>query len=111
MGVLNDSLIYLCSAVYSLIYASDLFITTDNTLYIRPKLTSYFHILKKIMDAQGRTGLISDTKGVGCASCICGWGINSVIYTSFYPKADTLQAPKSAEIKQHHCGTKGCRGI
>ena len=44
-------------------------------LYIRHKVASYFDILAKFMDAQGRNALIFVTRGVGCASCMCDWGI------------------------------------
>ena len=46
-----------------------------NTLYIRLKLAGSSHILTKFMDAQRRTALIFVTQGVGCASCMCDWGI------------------------------------
>ena len=47
-----------------------------NMLYnIRLKLASASHILKKIMDAQRRTALIFVTQDVGCAPCMCDWGI------------------------------------
>ena len=46
-----------------------------NTLYNRLKLAGSSHILTKFMDAQRRTALIFVTQGVGCASCMCDWGI------------------------------------
>ena len=46
-----------------------------NTLYIRPKLAGSSLILPKFMDAQRRTALFVVTQGVGCASCMCDWGI------------------------------------
>ena len=48
-----------------------------DTLYIRLKLAGSPHILTKFMDAQRRTALIFVTQGVGCASCMCDWGISS----------------------------------
>ena len=56
----------------------------------RLKLAGSSHILTKFMDAQRRTALIFVTQGVGCASCMCDWGINefelsySVGYASLY---------------------------
>ena len=47
-----------------------------NTLYIRLKLAGFFHSLTKFMDAQRRTTLYFVTQGVGCASCMCDWGIS-----------------------------------
>ena len=46
-----------------------------NTLYNRLKLAGSSHMLTKLMDAQGRTALIFVNQGVGCASCMCDWGI------------------------------------
>ena len=46
-----------------------------NMLYIRLKLAGFSHILTKFMGAQRRTVLIFVTQGVGCASCMCDWGI------------------------------------
>ena len=46
-----------------------------NTLYNRLKLAGSSQILAKCMDAQRRTALIFVTQGVGCASCMCDWGI------------------------------------
>ena len=46
-----------------------------NTLCNRLKLAGSSHILTKFMDAQRRTALIFVTQGVGCASCMCDWGI------------------------------------
>ena len=48
-----------------------------NTLCNRLKLAGSSHILTKFMDAQRRTALIFVTHGVGCASCMCDWGIIS----------------------------------
>ena len=47
-----------------------------NTLYIRLKIAGSSHILTKFMDAQRRTALFFVTQGVGCASCMCDWGIS-----------------------------------
>ena len=49
-----------------------------NTLYNRLKLAGSSHILTKFMDAQRRTALIFVTQGVGCASCMCDWGISII---------------------------------
>ena len=46
-----------------------------NTLYNRLKLAGSSHILTKLTDAQRRTALCFVTQGVGCASCMCDWGI------------------------------------
>ena len=46
-----------------------------NTLYIRLKLAGSSHVLTKFMDAQRRIAQIFVTEGVGCASCMCDWGI------------------------------------
>ena len=46
-----------------------------NMLYIRLKLAGSSHILTELMDAQWRTALICVTQDVGCASCMCDWGI------------------------------------
>ena len=46
-----------------------------NRLYNGLKLAGSSHILTKFMDAQRRTALIFVTQGVGCASCMCDWGI------------------------------------
>ena len=49
-----------------------------NTLYICLKIAGFSHyILTKFMDAQRRTTLVFVTQGVGCASCMCDWGIRS----------------------------------
>ena len=56
-----------------------------NTLYIRLKLAGFSHILIKFMDAQRRTALIFVTQGMGCASCMCDWGIKPV-RTHFHNK-------------------------
>ena len=32
------------------------------------------------MDAQRRNALIFITQGVGCASCMCGWGISKALF-------------------------------
>ena len=48
-----------------------------NTLYICPKLAGSSHHLTKLMDAQRRTALFLVTQGVGCASCMCDWGMTS----------------------------------
>ena len=50
-------------------------------LYIRLKIAGSSHILTKFMDAQRRTALIFVTQGVGCASCMCDWGIK--VYTTW----------------------------
>ena len=44
-------------------------------LYIRLKIPCSSHVLTKFMDAQRRTTQIFVTQGVGCASCMCDWGI------------------------------------
>ena len=49
-----------------------------NMLYIRLKLAGSSHILTKVMDAQRRTALFFVTQGVGCALCMCDWGITSL---------------------------------
>ena len=55
---------------------ADLYISfTYNTLYNRLKLAGSSHILTKFMDTQRRIALIFVTQGVGCASCMCDWGI------------------------------------
>ena len=46
-------------------------------LYFRRKLAGSSHILTKFMYAQRRTALIFVTQGVGCASCMCDWGVTS----------------------------------
>ena len=46
-----------------------------NTPCNRLKLAGISHILPKFMDAQRRTALIFVTQGVGCAWCMCDWGI------------------------------------
>ena len=51
-----------------------------NTLYIRLKLAGSSHILTKFMDAQRRTALIFVTPGMGCASCMCDWGITTLLF-------------------------------
>ena len=55
-----------------------------NTLCNRLKLAGSTHILHmmqnaKCMDAQRRTVLIFGTRGVGCASCMCDWGIKCML--------------------------------
>ena len=60
------------NAVYSLIYTPDIFIT-------RCILAGYYHILTKFLNAQRRTALIFVTQGVGCASCMCDWGIKYIL--------------------------------
>ena len=64
--------------MYSLIYTPDLLISY-NTLYNRLKLAGSSHILTKFMDTQRRTALLFVTQGVGCASCMCDWGILHVL--------------------------------
>ena len=49
-----------------------------NTLYFRLKLAGSSHILTKFMDEQRRTALIFVTQDVGCASCMCDWGIRQL---------------------------------
>ena len=46
-----------------------------NTLYIRFKLAGSSHILTTFMNTQRRTALFFVTQGVGCALCMCDWGI------------------------------------
>ena len=47
----------------------------SNTLYIRLKLAGSSHILSKFKDAQRRTAPFFVTQSVGCAWCMCDWGI------------------------------------
>ena len=54
-------------------YTPDLFITS--CIYIRLALAISSYILTKFMDAEQRTVLIFFTQDVGCASCMCDWGI------------------------------------
>ena len=46
------------------------------TLYIRLKLAGSSHILTKFMNAQRHTVLFFVNQDVGCASCMCDWGIS-----------------------------------
>ena len=39
----------------------------------------------KFMDAQRRTALIFVTQGVGCASCMCDWGITLGVDVHVHP--------------------------
>ena len=65
-----------CNAVVKRCVFTDLYTWfIYNTLYIRLKLAGSSHNLIKFMDAQRRTALIVVTQGVGCASCMCDWGI------------------------------------
>ena len=66
-----------------------------NMLYIRLKLAGSSHILKKVMDAQRRTALFFVTQGVGCAPCMCDWGITSLcwIHTVVEVSSSCIERP------------------
>ena len=50
------------------------------------KLAGSSHILTKFMDAQRRTALFFVTQGVGCASCMCDWGISKLHALAIAPR-------------------------
>ena len=61
-----------------------------NTLYIRLKLSGSSHNLTQFMDAQWRTALFFVAEGVGCASCMCYWGIRAATnYIWYYQSVST----------------------
>ena len=70
----------MCNAVAKRCVFADLYtLFFYNTLYIRLKLGGSSHILTKFMDVQRRTFLFFVTQGVGCALCMCDWGISTAL--------------------------------
>ena len=58
-----------------------------NMLYIRLKLAGSSQILTTFMDAQRRTAPFFVTQGLGCASCMCDWGIRmltQIVYNIYH---------------------------
>ena len=54
------------------------------------------------MDAQRRTALIFVTQGVGCASCMCDWGINSGGHLEFNNKRHTVKLTSDTDFSRSH---------
>ena len=58
-------------------------------LTLQPPNFGASHVLTKFMDAQRRTALIFVIQGVGCASCMCDWGISVCYQSPHFPAVHT----------------------